>query len=91
MNSHCAWLYFRFRCRSASALIAGNSSHFHRSTAAGSHRLYALWLLLICTGLRRGEALGLTLSDIDLETGEFRVRRNVQRIKRELLFGTPRR
>ncbi|MFD5569650.1 tyrosine-type recombinase/integrase [Streptomyces cadmiisoli] len=56
---------------------------------ARSHRLYALWLLLISTGLRRGEALGLTWSDIDLSAGTLRVRRNVQRIRRELIFGTP--
>ncbi|MGP3773215.1 tyrosine-type recombinase/integrase [Streptomyces sp. SDT5-1] len=56
---------------------------------ARPHRLYALWLLLVSTGLRRGEALGLTWSDIDLTNGQLRVRRNVQRIRRELLFGTP--
>ncbi len=56
---------------------------------ARNHRLYALWLLLISTGLRRGEALALTWSDIDLAAGQLRVRRNLQRIKRELLFGTP--
>ncbi|WP_410537500.1 tyrosine-type recombinase/integrase [Streptomyces sp. KL2] len=56
---------------------------------ARSHRLYALWLLLVSTGLRRGEVLGLTWSDIDLATGQLRVRRNLQRIKRELIFGTP--
>lgn len=57
--------------------------------AAHGHRLYALWLLLVSTGLRRGEALGLTWSDIDLAAGQLRVRRNLQRIKRELIFGTP--
>ncbi|WP_435193218.1 tyrosine-type recombinase/integrase [Streptomyces sp. NRRL F-5630] len=56
---------------------------------ARPHRLYALWLLLISTGLRRGEALGLTWSDVDLANRQLRVRRNVQRIRRELLFGTP--
>ncbi len=56
---------------------------------ARPHRLYALWLLLISTGLRRGEVLGLTWSDIDLTAGTLRVRRNVQRIRRELIFGTP--
>ncbi|MFD5774179.1 tyrosine-type recombinase/integrase [Streptomyces fungicidicus] len=56
---------------------------------ARPHRLYALWLLLISTGLRRGEVLGLTWSDIDLSAGTLRVRRNVQRIRRELIFGTP--
>ncbi|MFH9739206.1 tyrosine-type recombinase/integrase [Streptomyces roseolus] len=57
--------------------------------AARDHRLYALWLLLVSTGLRRGEVLGLTWSDVDLAAGQLRVRRNLQRIKRELLFGTP--
>ncbi|MCX5362371.1 site-specific integrase [Streptomyces sp. NBC_00124] len=56
---------------------------------AQPHRLYALWLLLVSTGLRRGEALALTWSDVDLTNGQLRVRRNVQRIRRELLFGTP--
>ncbi|WP_328922146.1 tyrosine-type recombinase/integrase [Streptomyces griseoaurantiacus] len=56
---------------------------------ARPHRLYALWLLLVSTGLRRGEVLGLTWSDLDLSAGTLRVRRNVQRIRRELIFGTP--
>ncbi|MGW0553331.1 tyrosine-type recombinase/integrase [Streptomyces sp. NPDC002926] len=57
--------------------------------ASRAHRLYALWLLLISTGLRRGEVLGLTWADVDLAAGQLRVRRNLQRIKRELIFGTP--
>ncbi|MDX2680962.1 site-specific integrase [Streptomyces sp. NY05-11A] len=56
---------------------------------ARPHRLYALWLLLVSTGLRRGEALALTWSDVDLTNGQLRVRRNVQRIRRELIFGSP--
>jgi len=30
------------------------------------------------------------MADIDLAAGTLRVRRNVQRIRRELIFGTPR-
>ncbi|MFF3515453.1 tyrosine-type recombinase/integrase [Streptomyces sp. NPDC002573] len=56
---------------------------------ARSHRLNALWLLLVSTGLRRGEALALTWADVDLPNGQLRVRRNVQRIRRELIFGSP--
>ncbi|MFE4589814.1 site-specific integrase [Streptomyces laurentii] len=57
--------------------------------AARDHRLYAFWLLLVSTGIRRGEVLALTWADADLAAGQLRVRRNLQRIKRELLFGTP--
>lgn len=53
------------------------------------HWLYALRLILITTGLRRGEFLGLAWSDINMATGEFMVRRTVQRIRGELVFGEP--
>lgn len=56
---------------------------------ARDHRLYALWLLLVSTGLRRGEVLGLTWDDIDLTTGQLRVRRNLQRVAGGLALGTP--
>ncbi|MFD4611757.1 site-specific integrase [Streptomyces sp. NPDC058440] len=45
--------------------------------------------MLVSTGLRRGEALALTWADVDLTNGQLRVRRNVQRIRRELIFGSP--
>jgi integrase len=57
--------------------------------AAAGHRLCALRLLLISTGLRRGEVLALTWADIDLAGGQLRLRRDLQRIKRELISGTP--
>lgn len=36
-------------------------------------RLYAMWLLFATTGMRRGEVLGLTWSDLDLDAGRARV------------------
>ncbi|MCU7822210.1 tyrosine-type recombinase/integrase [Kitasatospora sp. DSM 101779] len=57
--------------------------------AAREHRLYPLWLLLVSTGLRRGEVLALTWSDVDLKARQLRVRRNLQRVGGQLLFGTP--
>lgn len=56
---------------------------------ASNHWLRALWLILITTGLRKGEVLGLAWSDIDLLTGAFRVRRTVQRVRGQLVFGPP--
>jgi integrase len=47
--------------------------------------LCALWLIYLTTGLRRGEALGLACSDINLATGELWVRR----IKGQIVFGEP--
>lgn len=38
-------------------------------------RFAALWLLLLDTGLRPGEALGLKWSDVDLDSGVLRVQR----------------
>ena len=44
-----------------------------------SDRLYPLWVLLSCAGLRLGEALGLRWQDIDLEGSRLSVRRALQR------------
>jgi integrase len=57
--------------------------------AAQQHWLCALWLLLIMTGLRRGEALGLTWADVDLESGIMRIRRTLQRINGKFVVGEP--
>ena len=49
--------------------------------AAASSRLFALWLVLALMGLRKGEALALRWSDIDMTTGTMQVRRTVSRVK----------
>lgn len=43
--------------------------------------LQALWVLLITTGLRIGEAAGLTWADIDMSEGTVSIRRAAQRQK----------
>lgn len=51
---------------------------------------YHLALMLIAvTGLRRGEALGLTWESVDLERGELRVASTLSRINGELAVSTP--
>lgn len=56
---------------------------------ASEHWLAAAWLLLVTTGLRRGEVLGLAWSDLDLDAGTMRVRRTVQKLDGAFVFGEP--
>ena len=53
------------------------------------HRLYAVFLLLATTGMRRGEALGLRWSDLDLASGRLAVRQTVIAVHHKVEFGTP--
>ncbi len=48
--------------------------------AARGKRNAVRWTFALALGLRRGEALGLRWSDIDLDTGTLTVRRQLQRI-----------
>ncbi|MFJ9761421.1 tyrosine-type recombinase/integrase [Streptomyces sp. NPDC101149] len=54
-----------------------------------SDRLYAMYLLALTLGLRKGELLGLQWDALDLEKGELVVRRSLQRIKGELVSAAP--
>ena len=49
-------------------------------TAAREDRLEGLWVLALSTGLRRGELLGLSWSDIDLDRRQLRVTKALQRV-----------
>jgi len=44
-----------------------------------THRLAALWILDVATGLRKGELLGLRKTDLDLEAGNLHVLVQLQR------------
>jgi len=57
--------------------------------AVKGHRLEALYLLLLATGLREGEALGLRWDDVSLEDGTVSVRRVLQKVKGEWVFPEP--
>jgi integrase len=56
-------------------------------SAARPDPLYPAFVLLILYGLRRGEALGLQWDDIDFDAGTIHIRRQLQRIRGELLLG----
>jgi integrase len=54
-----------------------------------SSRHWTAYLVLATTGLRRGEALGLRWSDVDLDTGRASIRQTVIAVKHAALLGTP--
>jgi integrase len=53
------------------------------------HRLYAALVLLATTGMRRGEALGLRWSDLDLDLGRASVVQTVIVINHQIRIGSP--
>jgi integrase len=58
-------------------------------SAAGGTRYAPLFTLLVNTGLRRGEALALQWSDVDLEGGTLRVRGTLARVNGKLEVTEP--
>jgi integrase len=52
-------------------------------------RLEALWVLLLTTGLRRGEALGLRWEDVELDAGRLAVRRALVAVGYEVRWSEP--
>jgi integrase len=57
--------------------------------AAGGTRYAPLFTLLVNTGLRRGEAMALHWSDVDLEAGTLRVRGTLPRVNGKLEVTEP--
>jgi integrase len=62
-------------------------SDFVRSVA--NHRWAAIWTLMATTGLRRGEALGLRWTDVDLTTGRITIRSTRIRFGQTVETSTP--
>jgi integrase len=58
-------------------------------TTARGTRLCALVAVALAIGLRRGEALALRWSDVDLDGGSVTVRRTLSRVGEGLAFTTP--
>ena len=50
---------------------------------------YELFLLELATGLRRGELLALQWDDLNFDTGELRIERQVYRVKGKLVVSAP--
>jgi integrase len=57
--------------------------------AVEDDRLYAAWRMLAMTGMRRGEALGLRWSDVDLAAGTISIRQTLIAPGYKLALSTP--
>jgi len=57
--------------------------------AVSDERLSPLWHTIAMTGMRRGEAIGLRWSDVDLENARLSVRRALIPINREVVVSEP--
>jgi integrase len=53
------------------------------------HRLHAAFVLLATTGMRRGEALGLRWSDVDLTAGRVSISQTVIMVHHDIRIGAP--
>jgi integrase len=62
---------------------------FLSTSAASRDRLHPLWVLLATTGMRRGEALGLRWSNVDLEAGRLRVVQTIIQVRSRVTIGEP--
>ncbi|MGE5764987.1 MAG: tyrosine-type recombinase/integrase, partial [Mycobacterium leprae] len=72
------------------AMVTWTAQELREFLAATTNdRLHAAWVLLATTGMRRGEALGLRWSDVDLNAARAAVRQTVIAVRHEVAFGTP--
>src|SRR6266498_2870163 len=58
---------------------------FLESAHDGNDPLYAVWVLILVLGLRKGEVLGLTWPTIDLDTAEVSLEWQLQRVGTQLI------
>ena len=62
---------------------------FLEASQAEGDRLHPIWVLLATTGMRRGEAVGLRWSDLDLEAGRARVVQTIIQIRSQVQVSEP--
>jgi len=68
---------------------AATLRRFLAASREAEDRLHALWVVLATTGMRRGEALGLRWSDLDLDSGRARVLQTIIQIGSVVSVGEP--
>lgn len=73
------------RKRKGKAWSSEEARQYLESARSEHDPLYAVYVLILVLGLRKGEVLGLTWDDIDLDAGELSIGRQLQRVSRQLL------
>ena len=73
------------RRKQRKAWSSEEARRFLESARADCSRLYAAYVLVLVLGLRKGEVLGLTWDDVDLDTGQLAIGRQLQRVGGQLL------
>ncbi|MGE3619484.1 MAG: site-specific integrase, partial [Acidimicrobiia bacterium] len=68
---------------------AATLREFLAASKADDDRLHPLWVLLATTGMRRGEAVGLRWSDVDLDAGRLRVVQTIIQVRGKVSIGEP--
>ncbi|PWR17088.1 site-specific integrase [Micromonospora sicca] len=73
------------RRRRGKSWSSDEARKFLESARADEDPLYAAYALVLVVGLRKGEALGLTWEDVDLDAGDLTIGRQLQRVRGQLL------
>lgn len=60
-----------------------------RGTEAQERRLFAAWRLMLTTGMRRGEVIGLRWSDVSLDLGRLQITSTRVRADKGVTIGPP--
>ncbi|WP_344808722.1 tyrosine-type recombinase/integrase [Microlunatus ginsengisoli] len=74
------------RSRKVVPWTSEEARHFLESARSDRDRLYAAYVLVLVLGMRKGEVLGLRWDAIDTDAGELIIDRQLQRVRRELLY-----
>src|SRR6266536_2123483 len=75
----------RGRSRKAQAWSSEEARRFLESARDDGDRLYALYVLVLVLGMRKGEVLGLRWEDVDLDAAQLTIELQLQRVRRQLL------
>jgi integrase len=67
------------------AWTSAEARRFLEHTRAGDPKFYAAYVLVLVLGLRKGEVLGLTWDQIDLEAAELKPTFQIQRVGKRIL------